>query len=251
MGVRAWVALGVLTGVLGAGCTKPFEEALDRGNALASEGRFIEAETAFAEAVALSPDSTRAHLLHGNVLMSLKKTTDAEAAWRLAAPSSDSAREALAWAALSGRDAGVALEWLGSMQSPRSSVLRGRALLALGRPDQALAACDAVPGPEGQYVKGSALIALKRYPEARAVFDQMNKATYDPVALRDARTALGLYGLARLEAAEGHADQALGHLKQAQVVSGPSWNAEAVAADPAFAFLFDSPMFKQLLKPPP
>ena len=250
-GVRTWVALGVLAGVLGAGCTKPFDRAIDRGNALARDGKLTEAQAAFSEAIALEPDSARAHFLRGNTLMSLKKPAEAEPDFRRAAPSLELAREALAATALKAHDAGAALEWVAALPSARAKLLKGRALLALGRPQEALDVSNAVPGPEAQYLKGSALLVLKRYPEAKEIFSTMAQATFDPVALKDPRTALGPYGLARLEVALGHGEQALGHLKQAQVIAGAAWEPETVEADPAFAALSDAPTFKQILRPPP
>jgi hypothetical protein len=58
---------------------------------------------------------------------------------------------------------------------------------------------------------------------------------------------LGGYGLARLAAAQSRQTDALLYLGEAKNAAGSSWNSERVAADPAFAFLAQTPEFKALV----
>lgn len=239
--VRVWVALWVLVGVSGAACTKPFDRAIDRGNSLAREGHFDEAREAYAEAIAVDPSSARAHLLLGNALMSLKKPAEAATEWR-AAETVAGAREGLAELALDSGDAGAALEWVGAQESSRARLQKARALLALARPGDALETCEKLTGAEALYLKASALMALKRWPEAQAALETLSRETPG--------SSLGAYGMARLAAAQGRGADALLHLKAAKLSDGPRWSAEAVAEDPAFAFLSASAEYKELLRSP-
>ncbi len=178
----------------------------------------------------------------GNTLMSLKKTDEAAREWQVAA-SLDGAREALALVALSVADAGGALEWVAGLPSSNARVIKARALLALGQPTDALNTLEGVTGVDATYLRGSALIVLARFADAQAMFDSLQ---------RDApKSSLGPYGLARLAAVQNRAADALLYLKSAKATAHPTWDAEAVAADPAFAFLSASADYKELLKPLP
>ena len=228
--------------VLGLGCAKPFDRAIDRGNALAQAGELDEARAAYQEATELDPESARAHLLLGNALMSLGKSELAEREWK-AAVTLAPAREALAANALASHDARAALERLGAVESPRGKVIQARALVALARADEALKVLEQVSTPEAEYVRGSALIALRRWPDAQRVFDALERSA--------PKSSLGPYGLARLAAAQGRAADSLLYLKAAKAMWGPGWSADTVAADPAFAFLSASADYQDLLKAPP
>ncbi len=236
--VRLWV--GVL--VLGVACAKPFDRALERGNALAQAGKLEAAQAAYEEAVSEAPDSARAHLLLGNVLMSLQKPEAAVTEWSAAA-SLSLAREALATHALATHDARAALAVLGAVESPRGRVLQGRALLALARPDETLKALEPVSTAEAEYLKGSALLSLHRWADSQRVFDALERSA--------PKSSLGPYGMARLAAAQGRAADSLLYLKAAKAMWGPGWSADTVAADPAFAFLSASADYQELLKPQP
>ncbi len=239
--VRVWLALSVLAGVSGAACTKPVDRAIDRGNSLARDGHLEEAREAYAEATQADPTSARARLLLGNTLMSLKKPTEAATEWQ-AAQGLPGSREGLAEVALDVGDAGAALEWVAEPTSNRAEVQKARALLALGRPAEALEACERRTGAEALYVKASALLALKRWPEAQVVLETL--------AREAPGVSLGAYGMARLAAAQGRGADVLLHLKAAKSADGPRWNVEAVAGDPAFAFLSASAEYKELLRSP-
>ncbi len=232
---------GLLVALLSAGCGKPLERSLAKGNSLAKEGRLEAAAAAYQEALAADPASPRAHRLLGNILMSLGKSAEARQEWR-AAEALDEARLALAQDALAQGDAGAVLEWAATLQSENARLLQARALLALGRPAEALTAVEPVTGPEAAYLKGSALLATSQWAEAQATFDALQRTA--------AGSPLASYGLARLAAAQGREADALMYLRAAKSAAPSEWNPRAVASDPAFAFLSASVEYQDLTKPP-
>lgn len=237
--MRLIAALAVVWVGLAAGCSGPLDRLIAQGNTAARDGNLEAARSAYAEAVAVAPDSARAHLLLGNALNSLKKHDEAAAEWA-AARTLNGAREALAAAALSAHDAGAALEWLGPTSTASGHVVQARAALALGQPDEALAALARVKGAEAKYLTGSAQLALRHLADAQATFDGLEREAPS--------SPFGAYGLARLAAVQGRAADTLLYLKAAKTTWGPSWNPAEVAADPAFAFLSASADFQELLK---
>ena len=96
--------------------------------------------------------------------------------------------------------------------------------------------------PASLYIRGNALLALHRYDDARASFEELSRAAPS--------SALADYGLARLAAAQGDRLGALAQLRQAQQKSKDDPQAlpkEDVRKDPAFRFLEDDPDFAQLI----
>lgn len=234
--MRAWVALTVIAWA--ASCAAPADRAIERGNAAARENRLEDAHKAYAEAVSLDP-TPRSHLLLGNALMSLGKRDEALEQWK-----HGDAREALAFDALEHGDAAAALAWVDASPTLRARALKARALLALGRAEEALVSLEGteVTG-ETAYLKGCALLAVQRFEDARASFDVVVRA--------DPGSPLGPYGLARLAASQDRAADALLYLKAAKAAAGKTWQPRAVERDAAFAFLSASGEYKELLKPPP
>jgi tetratricopeptide (TPR) repeat protein len=151
--------------------------------------------------------------------------------------------------AVEAADAGAALTWLEAVTTPEAEVVRGRALLLRGGPgdaDAALtsarAALAALPASvEARYLEGSALLALTRYAEAQASFETLERTARD--------SPFGPYGLARVAAAQQRSTDVLLYLKAARAAAPQAWQARAVAADPAFAFLAGSPAFTDAVGP--
>ena len=234
--MRACVTVAVIA--LAASCAAPSERAIERGNAAARANQLEEAREAYAEAVSRDP-TARSHLLLGNALMSLGKRDEAIGQWQLG-----DAREALAADALERGDPSSALAWVDATRSLAGRALKARALLALGRGDDALAVLEGIDAiGETAYVKGCALLAVRRFDEARGAFDSLVRAS--------SKSPLGPYGLARLAASQERAAGALLYLKAARAAAGPSWNPKAVERDAAFEFLSALGEYKELLRPPP
>lgn len=234
-------------------CQKPLDAKLQAGDAAARLGKWEAARAAWADATKLDPRSASAHVKLGIAHWQLGQKDDAAAAWTTALsiePSSEEALTALARLDLERLDAGAAVERLQAIQSPLTADferVRAQALLARGFPDDAAAALAAAqralttaPGDvEAEYLVGSAQIALRRFSDAQGTLEALQR--------RRPESPLGSYGLARLAAAQSRQTDALLHLSAARAAAGSSWNAERVAADPAFAFLLSAPEFKALV----
>lgn len=241
------LALGVCA------CQKPFEKRLEQGDAEARAGRWESARARWAEATQEDPQSSVAYSKLGLALWNLGLKDEAGAAWTIAVkldPLLEDAIEGLARVDLHQLDAGAAAARLLEVPSPSRMSFRialAQALLARGEPGDAAtalataqaAAANARGDAEVEYLVGSALIALRRFGEAQA--------TMEGVSRHHPESQLGSYGLARIAAAQNRQTDALLHLSAAQSAAGSHWKPEQVAADPAFAFLVDSPEFKALV----
>lgn len=237
---------------LGA-CQKPLDARLQAGDTAARAGKWDLARTRWAEATQLDPHSAVAFAKLGMAQWELGLKDEAAASWSSAVsidPNAEDAVAALARLDLERLDAGAAVERLQFVQAPVTTAFQmvlAQALLARGGPDDAAAAlaaaqraATAAPGdPEVDYLLGSAQIALRRFSDAQGTLEALQR--------RRPESPLGSYGLARLAAAQSRQTDALLHLSAARAAAGSAWNAERVAADPAFAFLIAAPEFKALV----
>lgn len=237
----------VLVGCLLAACEKPLEAHLRQGEAAARRHDWQAAREAFEAATQDDPQSAAAEARLGSALFELRQWEAAQAAWakaRALDPKDLLAAEGLAQLALEAHDAGAALA---TLEGSGSSLLEARALLARGAPGDAAAALELAQTHLGVhadeaaalYLAGSAQIALQRYADAQATLDRLQRAW--------PKSPSGSYGLARLAAAQQRSTDVLLNLRAARDASGPAWDAAAVAADPAFAFVADRPDFKELV----
>jgi hypothetical protein len=225
---------------------------MQKGDAAALQSKWPEARDAFAEAVKVAPQSAPAHAKLGVAAweagdrpLALKEWAEALSLDALNAV----ALEGQARASLEAGDAGGAVTSLDKVINPTGGLrlTLARALLSRGQEGDVVRALELAKAaltetptdPETQYVLGSAQIALKRYADAQATLDGLQR--------QHPRSALGGYGLARLAAAQSRQTDALLYLGEAKNAAGSSWNSERVAADPAFAFLAQTPEFKALV----
>lgn len=233
-------------------CQKPAEARLAAGDSAAREGRWAEARAAFQEASELAPSDPLPLTRLGFARWRLGEHAGAAEAWaraRSLSPDFPDAKLGEALVAIEAGDAGAALLLLADANTPLGLLSRARAALLQGGPGDAALALEAAQAAaaiddgsaEALYLTGSALVALGRYADAQAAFEQL--------AQRHPASPLAPYGLARLAAAQERAPDALLHLTAARRVAGTTWDARAVAADPAFAFLSTAPEFKALLEP--
>lgn len=155
------------------------------------------------------------------------------------------ARVGLAALAVSAADAGAALGLLEGLSSPQAQVVRARALLlrgAAGDAEAVIALAAAEPSSVALgYLEGSALLVLGRFADAQRRFEAVEQL--------DRKSPLAAYGLARLAAAQRRSTDVLLYLRTARTLSREQWRAEAVASDPAFAFLAAEPAFIDVVGP--
>jgi tetratricopeptide (TPR) repeat protein len=232
------------------GCSSTAERQVEAGNAAAAAGAWPRALSAYRAASDARPSDARVKGLVGIAALATNDPALAARAWSEALsldPATSEARLGLAQLAVTAADAGAALSLLEPETSSTARRLRARALLLRGAPadaeaalTEARAAADTEPvAPEAHYLVGSALLVLSRFAEAQTAFE-----TAERVA---PRSALGVYGLARLAAIQRRETDTLLYLKAAKSRLGGSWRADAVARDPAFAFLAGSPGFTELI----
>lgn len=212
------------------------------GNAAAGRGDFVAAQTAFSRALELQPDDAHVHALLGNVWAAQGKADEAHKAWAKAVeldPNQREARVGLALQALSRKDAAQTLAQLGVPEGAEAQVLRARALLLRGSPDDvqaALTELSNLESDEALFMKGSALTVLRKFADSQAVFERLEKRN----------VLLARYGLARLAAAQARSTDVLIHLSAARDAAPSRWVFKTIAADPAFEFLNDSADFQAL-----
>ncbi|MFO0595971.1 MAG: tetratricopeptide repeat protein [Myxococcaceae bacterium] len=246
--LRLTIALGVC--VLVAACQRPFDTALERGDAAAAKKQWKEAVDAYSAAVKLDPSSGFAQARLGAAAWNAGDHALAASSWATAAgldATNSVAADGLARAALEAGDAGAALGVLEKLPTPQgpARLTLVRALLAVGGPAEVTRALElaqaaaATGDDESVYLLGSAQIAAHKYADAQSTLDGLQR--------RAPKSPLAPYGLARLAAAQQRQTDALLHLREAQQAAGTSWNSQAVAADPAFVFLQDSAEFKALV----
>lgn len=133
---------------------------------------------------------------------------------------------------------------------PSVEVLTLQALAALGRGEAADAALAETAIQQAlslrpdeaslQYLKGCALIAARRYDEAQAVFDVLEQ--------RPTEAIWGVWGQARLAAAQSRKADVLLHLRRAQALKGRTADPRRLLQDPAFTFMKEDPDFQAVLK---
>lgn len=239
-----------LTLLASSGCQSRAERALQDGHSHAQKNRWEDAKAAYQRAAAEDPKGAHAHALSGLALMKLGQADSAFLAFEKALaidPTDALAREGLADLALEQHDAGAALEWLGTTQSARASILKARAQLERGADAEAAltharSALTIDPAStQARYLEGSAMLTLGRYAEAQASFEALERS--------DKTSFYAPYGLARLAAVQRRQTDALLHLKAAKAAARSNWQAQRVAADPAFAFLVGSPAFAEVVGP--
>lgn len=247
----AWALSGLVA------CSRPGEREIARGNEAARAGRFDEALQAFELAAQADPASARPHALLGNTLFRLGRKPEAVRAWQAALtvdPALPDALLGLSRASTEALDCAAALRRLSLLprsvaETAEARAVRALALLARGSTgdaDQALAdalwALERSPGsPETTYLVASAQLALHRLAEAQTTLEALQRQL--------PASPLGSFGLARLAAAQSRGTDALIHLRAARAAAGSAWNPDAVAADPAFAFLLQDPAFRELNRP--
>lgn len=233
----------LFTLLLGA-CLDGSPDFVCEGNRAARAGRLSEARTAFAKALEAQPRDVRARVLLAHTLVALHDAAGARseyaAALELDTRNTD-ARVGLARLALAQDDAPAALELLAPLAATtETSLLKARALLARGQPgDGALVQAElkAEGSMEAVYLKGSALLLDRRFAEAQVTLE----------ALEPVSAPLARYGMARVAAAQGRVTDVALHLQAAKAALGAAWDTGAVAADPAFDFVHDTPDFLPLL----
>lgn len=247
---RAFLCGLALLGTLG--CQSKAERSLQQGHHHAQKRQWAEARTAYLAAAKDSAQPAHAEALAGLSSLELGEFDAAADAFNRALSADGAevmAKHGQAQVALERRDAGAALEWLGTATGATASIVRARALLArggAGDPASALTEAQAAlaldpSSTEARYLEGSSLLALTRYAEAQASFEALETLS---------RTSpLGPYGLARLAAAQQRPTDVFLYLKAARTASGEAWKPQVVAADPAFAFLVGSPAFTEAVGP--
>ncbi|MBL8917262.1 MAG: hypothetical protein JNJ54_00245 [Myxococcaceae bacterium] len=244
--------LAVLVVAAVSGCPGASERYLQAGHQHARRGAWQKALEQYEGAAAADPSCARCLSLAGLANQHLGRSQPAADAFTraLAVEGSEAgARVGLGALAVEAADAGAALSWLEGVVTPGAELVRGRALLLRGNPQDAelaltaaRAALTALPGSiEARYLEGSALLALARYAEAQTAFETLERSARD--------SAFGPYGLARVAAAQQRSTDVLLYLKAARAAAREAWQARAVAADPAFAFLAGSPAFSEAVGP--
>lgn len=235
------------------GCQKPFEQQFQKGESAASLGKWAEARAAFEEAVKLDPQSPAARAKLAAAAWQSGDVALAETEWAKTIalePTNELALDGLARVALSHGDAGAALEVTNPITEFKGALrlTRARALLARATGNdldvaQALVQASLAESPndaEALYLLGSVHIAFKRFGDAQGTFDDLQR--------KQPKSPLGSYGLARLAAAQNRQTDTLLYLAEAKNTAGSSWQANRVAADPAFAFVSATPEFKALVE---
>jgi len=234
----------IFSSLVAAGCLDGAATLVREGNAAAHAGRLTEARGAFAKEVTARPGDVGARVLFAHVLTALHETQAARAEYTSALerdPRCAEARLGLSRLALAETAPEAALELLAPLPvRDEARLLKARALLARGRPGDGALVREALgtsQSPEAAYLRGSALLVERHFAEAQATFE----------AVESASAPLARYGLARVAAAQGRAADVLVHLRAARIALGPQWEPLAVAADPAFDFVHDTPEFQPLL----
>jgi Flp pilus assembly protein TadD len=229
--------------LLGA-CLDGGERHVREGNRAAQAGRLEEARSAYAAALEAHPRDVRARVLLANVLATLHDLPAARSEYTtVLAHDGDNAgaRVGLARLTLGEGDASAALDLLAPLApQPETRLLRARALIARGQAGdgaQALLELKDDRSTEATYLKGAALVLDRRFAEAQATLEGLERLS----------APFARYGMARVAAAQGRAADVLLHLRATRAAQGPAWDAAAVAADPAFDFLHDSPDLQPLL----
>jgi TolA-binding protein len=235
-------------------CPSKVEDLLQDGHRAARANEWDRARASYGAVTQADPQSAHALALEGYALVKLGLAIEAKAAWQKALTLDSgevTARAGLAQQALESADAGAALAIVDEDRRPVLTLrlVRARALLLRGASgDAELAAQEASAALEADatslqasYLLGSAQLSLAHYAEAQATFEALAK--------RAADHPFGPYGLARLAAAQRRSTDVALYLKAARAAAKGSWNAQAVAADPAFAFLSGSPVLQDLLAP--
>jgi tetratricopeptide (TPR) repeat protein len=251
---RASTGLVVFLGVLPAvfACPSATERHLQEGHQQARNGRWAEAATAYEAAAKANPGNASARALLGLAHLRLNHPSQAATAFDEALQrdaASTEARVGLGALALDARDAGAALSIVDTVTEPVAAIIRGRALLLraeAGDGERALQIAREIialePGSvEARYLEGCALLALTRYAEAQTRFEALQRMSRD--------SAFGPYGLARVAAAQRRSTDVLLYLKAARAAAQGGWRPQAVAVDPAFAFLAGSSAFTDVVGP--
>lgn len=248
---RASRKFAALALVVFCGCPTPAERSLNDGHRAAQQGDWPTAKSRYAKASGLEPQNAKAHALTGYAAEQSGTPTEAteayERAIRLDARNA-TARVGLASVALENRDAGAALTWLDGLDSESAAITKCRALLLRAAPGDAEAALALASSfsaksasNELSYLEGSAELALGNFAIAQERFEALERA--------ERSSPLGPYGLARLAAAQKRSTDVLLYLKAARTASKQRWNSQAVAADPAFAFLAAERAFTDVVGP--
>lgn len=235
-----------------AGCPSNAERQLQQGHQQAKKAKWSAAAASYRAAAIADPTNAHALALAGLANLELEDAGAALEAFSAAIqvdPLEPSARLGLAGLAVKSLDAGAALSIIEGMSEPAAGIIRGRALLLRGGAGDAEAALTqaravsaiAPESIEARYLEGSALLALGRFAEAQTAFEALEKTSRE--------SPFGPYGLARVAAAQKRSTDVLLYLKAARTASKQSWQAGAVAADPAFAFLAGTPAFIEVVGP--
>lgn len=235
-----------------AGCPSNAERHLQEGHQQAKKAKWSAAAASYRSAAISDPKNAHALALAGLANLKLEDAGAAQESFSAALavdPLEPNARIGLAGLAVHSMDAGAALSLIEGMTEPSAGLIRGRALLlrgGVGDAEAALAQAKAVTAIapesiEARYLEGSALLVLGRFAEAQTAFEALEKTSRE--------SPFGPYGLARVAAAQKRSTDVLLYLKAARTASKQSWQAGAVAADPAFAFLAGTPAFIDVVGP--
>lgn len=229
---------------------------VNAGHAAAARGDWRAAVEHFAAAVKNDPSQPSVWTFLGHAKLSAGDLMGAEEAYRKAL-SLDAAFVPAQIGLVRGKvqrqdwaDALSLLVPLLDAPQPSAEALTLQALAALGRGEPADAALAEAaigraltlrPDDAGlRYLRGCVLIATKRYDEAQSVFDQLEQ--------RPADAMWGVWGQARLAAAQSRKADVLLHLRRAQALKGRTADPRRLLQDPAFTFMKEDPDFQAVLK---
>ena len=252
------LALLVLIG-LAVACQDPSQPDQARGNVLRNQGRYEEALAAYRKGLEKSPNRTVLRLRIAETYLDMGRLEEAERAYREVlerSPDDEAALEAaflgLAQIADSRGQNEEARKWLTSVleRNPENLYARmSRANLRLSAGKAEAAVEDYARAVEQDrtnkaalYGYGAALLAAGDAKNARTAFERLEQL--------DGDSPLGAYGLARLAAKEGKADEALRLLGEAlrrAKQKGVPLDPKEVAGDDFLASLRDRTDFDRLL----
>ncbi len=235
------IALMILALACVSGCRSRGEALLEAGDAAAAKGDWAQAAVKWAEAANALPGSALPSSRLGHARWKLNDAAGARTAWEATLvidERNEGALTGLATLELAQGNAAQAMPHLEALTPPLSATaerLKVRTLLARGAEGDVAEALTLAASlgaeTESRFLYGSALLAAGQLDEARETFNAL------PAAWSN-------YGLARLAAARGDATETLNLLEACKAAAGTAWRSEAVARDPAFEFVAETPEFK-------
>jgi Flp pilus assembly protein TadD len=226
------------------------------GHSAAAAGKWREAAEHFVAAVKEEPNRAQLWVFLGHARLGAGDPNAAREAYQKARsldPSLVPAQLGLARVAVSNQEWSVSLDLLAPLvkgPSPDPEALTLMAMTALGNGgpvnlslalrmvDRALAVHP--DDPSLRYLKGCALVAARRYDEAQRVFDQLEQ--------RSGQEIWGVWGQARLAAAQGRKADVLLHVRRAGALKASTFDTAKLLQDPAFTFMKDDPDFLAVLR---